>query len=93
MTILNQDKDEIFTLSDKGLLKGRIYIRVQSFQGQLMGWNVVGKRLFRETLLGTYDEGDAQQIIGEIFNLLRAGQEHYVMPDAVLDLDELGVGI
>lgn len=91
MTILSQDKDEIFTLSDKGLFKGQIYVRVQYFQNQLMGWNVIGKRLRRETILGTYDEQDAQQVVHEIYKLLRVGEKYYSMPEAALDLDELGV--
>ena len=91
MLILSQDRDEIFTLSDKGLFKGHIYIKVKYFQDILMGWNVIGCRLFKETLLGTYEEQDAQQVVQEIFKLIKSGAKHYTMPEPVIDLDDLGV--
>jgi len=93
MTILNQDRDEIFTLTDKGLLKSNIYIKVAYFQGQLMGYNIIGKRLFKEKILGTYDESEAQQIIQEIYKLMRYGVSYYSMPNPTLDLEELGVNL
>lgn len=89
MTILNQDRDEIFTLSDKTPLGNRVYIKVQYFQGQLMGWNVMGSNLKEEVLLGTYDEQDARQLVQEIYRLMRAGVKHYVMPEAAMDLEDL----
>jgi len=88
MIILNQDHDEIFTLSDKGFLfRGRIYVRAQYFQGRLMGWNIIGEKLTRKTLLGTYDyEDEARQIVEEIYKLAKARKGFYAMPEPSIDL-------
>jgi hypothetical protein len=88
MYIVPQDRDGLFTLTDKGLFKGEIFIRVQYFQGQLMGWNVIGKRLFKETLLGTYDEQDAQQVLQEIYRMLKLKVYMYSMPEAAMDIED-----
>jgi len=90
MYIMNQDRDEIFTLNDKSLFKGRIHVEDRYFNGQLMGWNVIGKRLLKKTLLGTYDtEDDARQIIQEIYRMLKIGIAHYSMPEPALGLEDL----
>ena len=90
MYIINQDKDEIFALADKDLFGGRVYVEPRHYKGQLMGWNVMGKRFFKKTLLGTYDtDCDARQVVVEIYKLLQNGVESYSMPEPALDLEDL----
>jgi hypothetical protein len=90
MHILNQDKDMVFTLTDKG----EVFSSMQTVNDVLMGWNVYGrkiKKLFRATLLGTYDtESDAHQIVEEIKRLYKIGCTYYAMPEPA-DINELEV--
>lgn len=90
MYIINQDRDEIFTLNDKSLLSCRIHVEDRYYNGQLVGWNVMGKRFLKKALLGTYDtEDDAKQVVQEIYKLLRSGCTYYAMPEPALDLEDL----
>lgn len=91
MYILGQDKDVIFTISDKGPLKGRIYTQDKIIRNKYYGTNVYGKTLFRRYLLGTYEPEEAEQIIGEIYTLLKAGERFYVMPEPSIDIKDWGV--
>jgi len=89
MFIISQDRDEILGFSDRSLFPVRLYVEDRYYNGQLVGWNVMGKRFLKKTLLGTYDtEEDARQIVQEIYKLLKAGIRHYAMPEPALDLDE-----
>jgi len=90
MYILNQDRDEVIPLTDKGLFPARLYVEDRYYNGQFMGWNVIWKRFWRRVLLGTYDtEEDAMQIISEIYTMLKIGMTHYAMPEPALDLEDL----
>jgi len=93
MFILSQDKDTIFTLSDKGLFKSAIYTEDVYVNGKYYGSNIYGKGLFKEYLLGTYDCDEVEQIMSEIFTLLKAGAEFYSMPAPTLEPEDLGVSI
>lgn len=94
MYILSQDRDTIFSLSDKGLFKGMIYAEcIYNEEEQFRGCNIYGKTLFKTVLLGTYEIEEADQIISEIYRLLKAGEQFYSMPGVYIDLEELGVSI
>ncbi|NSW93049.1 MAG: hypothetical protein HPY74_20815 [Firmicutes bacterium] len=90
MYIINQDRDEVFTLNDKHLFPARLYVEDRYYNGQFMGWNIMGKHFLKKVLLGTYDtEEDAKQVVGEIFRMLKTGMTHYAMPEPALDLEDL----
>lgn len=91
MFIQSQDKDVIFTLADKGLLKGTVYTEDIYINKTFYGTNIFGKNLFKKHLLGTYEEDEAEQIVGEVYKLLKARCKFYAMPEAAMDLEELGV--
>ena len=91
MYILGQDSNIIFTL-DKGLFRGIIHTRDIYVQGKFYGSNIYGKKFFRRYLLGTYENDEAEQIVREIYNLLKSGQKFYSMPAPTIDID-LGVSI
>lgn len=85
MVILNQDKDALYVLN------GAISTEEKIAEGHLMGYNIYGwsSATTEPTLLGTYDsEEDVEQIIQEIFKLIKCGKTHYSMPEAALDLEE-----
>lgn len=85
MHILSQDRDVIFNFNRFS----RIYAEDKYFNGKYYGTNIYGRSMFRKHLLGTYDDGEAQQILTEVYRLLKANQTHYKMPEAALDLSEL----
>lgn len=85
MHILSQDRDVIFNFNRFS----RIYAQDKYFKGKYYGTNIFGRSLFKKHLLGTYEDGEAQQVVTEIYQLLRIGQRHYKMPDVALDLSEL----
>lgn len=90
MYIINQDRDSVIPLTDKGLFPASLYVEDRYYNGQFMGWNVIWKRLWMKVLLGTYDtEEDAKQVVGEIFTMLKSGATYYVMPEPALDLEDL----
>ena len=93
MFIQGQDKDIIFPLTDKGLLKGTVYTKDIYVNEKYYGANVYGKTLFQKHLLGTYEEGEAEQVIAEIYALLKAGAATYSMPVPAMDLEDLGVSL
>jgi len=93
MFIQGQDKNIIFTLTDKGLLKGTVYTEDVYINGKFYGTNVYGKNLFKAYLLGTYEEDEAEQVVSEIYTLLKARAKFYSMPNPSLDLEDLGVEI
>lgn len=95
MVIINQDRDKTFRFTHRVLFKPKIYIVKQYFNGQLMGWNIMGNSFIckEEVLLGTYDEDEAKQIVDEINKLLKSGAEHYVMPEAALDPEDYMAGV
>jgi len=93
MYIVGQDRNVIFTLTDKGLLKGTLYTEDIYVNGKYYGSNVYGKNLLRTYLLGTYEEDEAEQVIEEIYRLLKAGVQFYSMPDPSMDLEDLGVSL
>ena len=84
MYIQCKDKDIIFTLSDKWLLS-RIYTEDKIIT------NIYGKALFRKHLLGTYEPEEADQIVAEIYTLLKAGKKFYAMPEPSIDPEDWGV--
>lgn len=89
MIIQTQDRDTIFTLTDKGLYS-RIYVKEVSWKGTLIAFNVMGKTLFKETVLGTYDEDtDAEQVVKEIYRMLKLGVKFYSMPELGIEQEEL----
>ncbi len=89
MYIQGQDKDIIFTLSDKWLLS-RIYTEDKIIRNKYYGTNIYGKALFRKHLLGTYESDEAEQIVNEIYTLLKAGKKFYAMPDPTIDPEDWG---
>lgn len=92
MYIVSQDRDTIFTLTDKGLFKGLIYTDfVYNEDDEFRGCNIYGKSLFKTVLLGTYDTEEAEQIIAEIYKLLKAGEQFYSMPEVYIELEDMGV--
>lgn len=91
MFIKSQDSDVIFSLNDKGLFPGTIYTEDIYVDGKFYGTNVYGRRLFREFLLGTYEEDEGEQVISEIYTLMKAGVKYYAMPAPTLDIEDLGV--
>lgn len=93
MFIKCQNNNIIFTLSDKGLLKGVIYTKDVYIDGKFFGINIYGQKLFKKYLLGTYEEDEAEQIVQEIYTLLKAGEQFYSMPDPVLNPEDLGVSL
>lgn len=88
MYIQSQDKDTIFTLSDKGILKGCVFTKDHYIDGQFYGTNIYGKTLLKTVLLGTYEPEEAEQIVKEIYRLLRKGMKFYVMPESA-DIPEV----
>jgi DNA modification methylase len=93
MYIISQDRDIIFTLQDKGLLKSTIYAEDVEIDGKYYGTNIFGTNLLKTYMLGTYEENEAAQVIAEIYRLLKAGEKYYSMPVPSLDLDDMGVNI
>lgn len=94
MYIVSQDRDSIFTLTDKGLFKGMLYAEcIYDEENEFRGCNIYGKSLFKTVLLGTYEIEEADQIVGEIYRLLKAGEQLYSMPLVYMDLQDLGVEI
>lgn len=91
MYIIGQDRNIIFTLQDKGILKGTIYTEDIEINGKYYGSNIYGRNLFTTHLLGTYEEGEAEQVVTEIYRLLKAGAKHYSMPTPSMDLEDMGV--
>lgn len=91
MYIISQDKNVIFPLIDKGLLKGTVYAEDIYIDEKFYGTNIYGRRLFRDYLLGSYEAGEAEQIITEIYRLMKAGEKFYSMPAPTMDLEDLGV--
>ena len=91
MFIQGQDGNVIFSLSDKGLMKGTVYTKDIYNNGKFYGSNVYGKSLFQTYLLGTYEDAEAEQVISEIYKLLKAGARFYSMPAPTMDLQDLGV--
>lgn len=91
MYIQGQDRDIIFTISDKGPLKGRIYTEDKIIKDKFYGTNVFGKTLFKKHLLGTYETEEAEQIVAEIYTLLKAGKKFYAMPEPSIDPEDWGV--
>ena len=94
MFIQSQDRNVIFTLTDKGLLKGHVFAEDQyDIDGDFMGCNVYGRNLLRTYLLGTYEkderEDEAAQVVDEIYRLLKAGCCFYSMPAPQMDLEDL----
>jgi hypothetical protein len=89
MLIWNQNRDKTFTLTDKGLLRSKIYVEKKWCGLTLMGWNVMGKNLFRTVLLGTYDKDEAYQLGGEVNRFCKLGMASYIMPESALDLDDM----
>jgi hypothetical protein len=90
MYIISQDRNMIFTLTDKGLLKSTVYAEDIEIDGEYYGTNIFGSNLLRTNLLGTYEEGEAEQIIAEIYRLLKAGAMCYSMPTPSMDLEDMG---
>jgi hypothetical protein len=89
MYIKSQDGDTIFSLTDKGLLKGQIYISEVYIDDRYWATNVFGRNLLRTYLLGTFDTTeDAENIVREIYKLLRMGVSFYTVPQP-LDTDDL----
>jgi hypothetical protein len=89
MRIINQDKDKFFTLTAKGFYKSKVCSKKKFYKGRLYGWNVYGSRLGFKTLLGTYDtEFEANQIVEEIYRLLKMDEISYVMPEPALEMSE-----
>jgi len=93
MYIVGQDRNIIFTLTDKGLMKGLVYTEDIYVNGQFYGCNIYGKNLLRTYLLGTYEEDEAEQVIEEIYRLLKVGVQFYSMPAPALDPEDLGVSL
>mgnify|MGYP001305485274 FL=1 len=93
MFIKGQDSDVIFSLTDKGLFPGTIYTDDIYINGKFYGTNIYGKRLFKTYLLGTYEEDEGEQIVNEIYTLMRAGAKYYSMPAPSIDLEDLGVAL
>jgi hypothetical protein len=93
MYIQGQDKNVIFALTDKGLMKGLVYTEDVYVNGKYYGANVYGKSLLRTCLLGTYEEDEAEQVVGEIYKLLKSGAQFYAMPCPTMDLEDLGVSL
>ena len=91
MFIISQDRDVIFTLQDKGLLKSTIYAEDVEIDGKYYGTNIFGETLFKTYMLGTYEAGETEQVIAEIYRLLKAGAKYYSMPDPSMDLEDMGV--
>jgi hypothetical protein len=89
MKILSQDKDLIFNFN----WLSKIYAEDKYNNGKYYGSNVYGKSLFKNHMLGTYDEGEAQQVVCEIYKLLKSKEQFYTMPDVALDLSELFEGL
>lgn len=88
MLITNQDRDS--TCSVK-----KVYYKPIFYKNILFGWNIYGKGLFRQHLLGTRDtEEEAKQIVAEIRMLIKKGEQRYVMPELVSDeVEEMLGGI
>jgi len=91
MYIKSQDGNVIFTLSDKGLFKGTVFTRDIYIKGKYYGSNIYGRRLFKKYFLGTFEEGEGEQVINEIYALLKAGAKFYSMPEAYLEPEDMGV--
>ena len=93
MFIQGQDKNVIFTLSDKGLFGGVIYTKDIYIKKKYWGSNIYGRNFFKKYLLGTYEGDEAEQVASEIYALLKSGQEFYSMPNPSIELEDLGVGL
>jgi hypothetical protein len=91
MYIISQDRDIIFTLQDKGLLKSTIYAEDVEIDGKYYGTNIFGTNLLKTYMLGTYEENETAQIVAEIYRLLKAGAKCYSMPAPSMDLEDIGV--
>lgn len=86
MKILSQDKDLIFNFNSFS----KIYAQDKYINGRYYGTNIFGKSLFKKHLLGTYEDGEAQLVVTEIYKLLKANSKvFYTMPEVALDLTEL----
>ena len=87
MFIVNQDRDKRYRA-------GKVYYRNHFAHESWMGWNIYGRKMGIEKLLGTYDtEDDARQITNEIHLMKSKGTKEYAMPEAALTLDEMGVAL
>ena len=93
MFIQGQDKNVIFTLSDKGFLKGQVYTKNIYINKKYWGSNIYGRNFFKKYLLGTYEGDEAEQVTSEIYALLKSGQEFYSMPNPSIELEDLGVSL
>lgn len=89
MYIINQDHNVIFTLKDKGLFPGTIYTKDIYRHNRYMGTNIYGRRFLKKYLLGTYEDGEGEMVINEIFIMLKAGERYYKMPAPSLDLEDM----
>jgi hypothetical protein len=85
MHILSQDKDIIFNFN--GL--STVYAQDVYRNGRYYGTNVYGKSLLKNHMLGTYEDGEAQQVVAEIYRSLKTKAKYYTMPEVALDLTEL----
>lgn len=85
MRILSQDKDVIFNFNRFS----KIYSQDIYHHEKYYGTNVYGKSLFKNHMLGTYEDGEAQQVVAEIYKLLKSKTKFYTMPEVALDLTEL----
>lgn len=93
MQILSQDQDLIFNYSGVSFIyiKNKYhhsdnYKRNIYMGANIIAWSFKGGKV----LLGTYDDdGEARQIMREIFNLNRGGIKFYTMPAPALDLSDL----
>lgn len=91
MFIKSQNEDVIFSLTDKGFLKGNVYAEDIYVNGKFYGTNIYGRKLFKKYLLGTYEEDEGEMVINEIFTMLKARTKYYTMPAPTMDLEDLGV--
>lgn len=85
MRILSQNKDIIFNLTRLSTIYAKDVYHNQKYYGS----NIYGKSLFKNHMLGTYEEGEAEQVIEEIYRLLKTEAKFYTMPEVALDLSEL----
>ena len=88
MFIKGQDDNTIFTLSDKGINKGVVYTEDIYINNKYYGSNIFGRTLFHTYLLGTYEEDESDQVVAEIYKLLKSGAQYYSMPQPSIDILE-----
>lgn len=84
MFILSQEKNLIFYFNRFTTIYAQDIYREDKYRCT----NVYGKFLLKKFFLGTYEDGEAEQVVAEIYRSLKNKTKYYTMPEVALDLTE-----